>query len=225
MSGRVVRLAAPFVALLLAGCIHPPTAKDYAAFRAADPKSILVVPAINRSVEVTAPDYYLSTITLPLAERGYYVFPVNLVKRVLEDDGLSDANLVHAGDSRSLGSMFGADAVLYVTIERWDSRYVVLSTTTTVSISYRLVDARSGQELWNETRTMEYSPQASGGGGSPAGLVALLIVQAVASAVEKAAPDYMPLARMANNTAVGLPHQGLPAGPHIDQYRKDQKDF
>jgi hypothetical protein len=115
--------------------------------------------------------------------------------------------------------MFGADAVLYVTIERWDSQYLVISTTTTVSISYRLVDAHSGQELWKEARTIQYTPNTNN--GSIAGLVAQVIV----SAIEKAAPDYMPLARMVNNTSALLPHQGLPAGPHIDQYRKDQKDF
>ena len=72
-------------------------------------------------VDVTAPDYFLSTVPIPLAERGYYVFPVNLVKRVLEDDGLSDAVLVHSADPKRLAALFGADAVLYVTIERWDA--------------------------------------------------------------------------------------------------------
>jgi hypothetical protein len=55
---------------------------------------------INRTVEVDAPDYFLSTISRPLAERGYYVFPVNLVKRVMEDEGLGDADMVHQNDAR-----------------------------------------------------------------------------------------------------------------------------
>jgi hypothetical protein len=223
MIGRIIRYAAPLVALLFAGCAQTPP-KDYTAFRGADPKSILIVPAINRSVEVTAADYYLSTITRPVAERGYYVLPVHLVKRLLEDDGLSDANLVHTGDPKRLGSLFGADAILYVTIERWDSQYIVLSTTTTVEISYRLVDARSGEQLWKEHRKLVYQPQASGG-GSAAGLIAQLVVQAVASAIEKAAPDYMPLARQVNAISVALPHQGLPAGPHVGEYGRDKAEF
>ena len=61
--------------------------KDYTKFNAASPHSILIVPVVNKSVDVTAPDYFLSTIAVPVAEQGYYVFPVNLVKRVLEDTG------------------------------------------------------------------------------------------------------------------------------------------
>jgi hypothetical protein len=94
---------------VLAGCVTAPVKKDYAELRTADPRSILVVPAVNKSVDVDAPDYFLSTVTKPLAERGYYVFPVHLVKRVMEDDGLNDADLVHATGPQQLGKMFGAD--------------------------------------------------------------------------------------------------------------------
>ena len=75
------------------GCATLP-AKDYTDFNTANIRSILVVPVVNNSVDVTAPDYFLSTVSIPVAELGYYVFPVNLIKRTLEDDGLSDANLV-----------------------------------------------------------------------------------------------------------------------------------
>jgi hypothetical protein len=110
----------------------PLQTKDYSKFRDEDPESILIVPVVNRSADVDAPDYFLSTATLPIAERGYYVFPVNLVKRLLEDDGLSDANIVHSADPTRLRELFGADAILYISIERWDARYAVLSTTVTV---------------------------------------------------------------------------------------------
>lgn len=213
------RLALLILALLSAGgCVHKPD-KDYTAFRTADPHSILIVPAVNRSVYVNAPDYYLSTITRPVAERGYYVFPVHLVKRVLEDDGLSDADLVHQGDPTRLGELFGADSILYVTIERWDSQYILLSTTTTVELSYRLVDAKTGQQLWNDKETVVYQPK--GGGSGIAGLIA----DAIVAAVEKADPNYMPLARQANALAILPPHQGLPAGPHSDLYHKDASQF
>ncbi|MGE4649929.1 MAG: GNA1162 family protein, partial [Myxococcota bacterium] len=101
-----------------AGCATLPP-KDYTDFNAADIRSILVVPVVNNSVDVTAPDYFLSTVSIPVAEHGYYVFPVNLIKRTLEDDGLSDANLVHAASTTKLCELFGADAALYIIIERW----------------------------------------------------------------------------------------------------------
>lgn len=204
----------------ISGCASKPARADYTAFRAENPQSILVVPAINRSVEVNAPDYLLATISMPLAERGYYVFPVNMVRSVLADDGLSDANLVHNGDPKRLGELFGADAIMYVSIERWDARYVVLSTTVTVEFNYSLKSAHTGAELWRSHQAMVYQPQGNSGGG-----LAGLIADAVAAAITKAAPNYIPLAKQANAQAINIRGTGLPAGPHDSQYRKDANDF
>ncbi|HEY0524308.1 MAG TPA: GNA1162 family protein, partial [Stellaceae bacterium] len=213
------RLAASvLVCGMLAACVAQPT-KNYTAFRAADPHSILVVPPVNRSVYVNAPDYFLSAIAPAIAERGYYVFPINMVKRVLEDDGLADADLVHHADPQQLGEMFGAETVLYVTIERWDSQYALVATTTTVEFSYQLKDAHTGQELWRAKETAVYQPSSGGGG------IAGLVAQAIVSAIEKADPNYMPLVKQANAFAVSRKHSGLPAGPHAADYKKDGSDF
>lgn len=217
---RILRLLPALLApLALAACVTAPASRDYAAFRAADPHSIAIVPAVNRSVEVTAADYYLSTITLPLAERGYYVFPVHLVKRVMEDDGLADADLVHSTAPEKVAELFQADAVLYVTIEEWESNYAVLATTTRVTLSYALKDGHTGETLWDDTERMVYQPQSSGGG------IAGLIAQAVTAAMERAAPNYMPLARQANAMAVNRAGLGLPAGPYAAAYTKDGDVF
>jgi hypothetical protein len=219
---KALRLAfVALAALSLGACVTTQTPKDYAHFRAVDPHSIVVVPAVNRSLEVTAADYYLSTITLPLAERGYYVFPVHLVKRVMEDDGLSDADLVHSAPPERLGEMFHADAILYVTIEKWDSTYAVFATSTEVTIAYALKDAHTGETLWDDTEALVYQPQANNSGGGLAGLIA----QAVVAAMERAAPNYMPLARQANGMAVNGPGKGLPAGPYSPKYGADAEAF
>jgi hypothetical protein len=213
-----MRIFAASVLVVLAGCANKPK-PDYGAFRAESPHSILVVPVINKSVDVNAPDYFLATISRPLAERGYYVFPVNMVRSVLSDDGLSDANLVHAGDPRRLGELFGTDAIMYIAIERWDARYIVLSTTVTVELTYSLKSARSGQELWTNHQTVVYQPRSGGGG------LAGLVADAVAAAITKAAPNYIPLARQANVGAIDLRRTGLPAGPHDSMYLKDKEDY
>lgn len=206
---------------ILSGCAIQPSRKDYTALRTENPRSILVVPAINKSVEVGAPDYFLSTISKPIAERGYYVFPVHLVKRLMEDDGLNDADMVHASSPQRLGKMFGSDAIMYVSIERWDARYVVFSTTVTVQLKYALKSATTGNTLWENSQTMVYQPQNNNSGGGIAGLIA----QAVSAAITKAAPNYIPLAQQANAMAIYTKGQGLPAGPYDQQYQKDQADF
>jgi hypothetical protein len=206
--------------LMLSGCVEAPKRYDYAHFRTEAPRSILIVPVTNRSVDVNAPDYFLATIATPLAERGYYVFPVNMVKSVLSDDGLSDANLVHAGDPRRLGELFGADAVMYISIERWDARYAVLSTAVTVELTYTIKSAHTGEELWSNHQRVVYQPQANGGGG-----IAGLLANAIVAAIAKAAPNYMPLAHQANNGAINIKGTGLPAGPYDGLFGKDTSDY
>jgi hypothetical protein len=205
---------------LLAGCATAPPKKDYAKLVAADPRSILVVPVVNKSVDVDAPEYFLSTLPVPVGERGYYVFPVNLVKRLLEDDGLSDASLVHSADPMRLANLFGADAVLYVSIERWDAKYVVISTQVTVELEYALKDGKTGETLWTDKQTTVYSSDSGGGGGGS--LLGSLVAAVVSAAVTKAAPNYMPLARQANAQAMAFPGPGFPAGPYLPSYKKDR---
>ena len=217
----MTRFRIPLVAMALAswlGCATAPVSKDYARLVAADPRSILIVPVVNKSVDVDAAAYFLSTIPVPVAERGYYVFPVNMVKRVLEDDGLSDASLVHQADPARLCKLFGADAVLYVTIDRWDAQYMLISTTVTVELDYVLKDGKTGDVLWGTHEAMRYTPDSGGGGGG----LGALIAAAVSAAITKAAPNYIPLARQANEVAMQYPGKGFPAGPYRPEYKKDR---
>ncbi len=217
-------IVAGILLLSLTGCVLPPTESDYdyTAFRAADPRSILIVPVVNNSVDVDASDYFLSAISQPVAERGYYVFPVNMVKRVMEEDGLSDANMVHSADPTRLAALFGADSVLYISIERWDAQYAVVSTSVTVEFNYILRDGHTGLELWSSDQKIVYTPESTSSGN----LIADLVIAAVQAAATKAKPNYMPLARQANGAAVVETHHGLPAGPYrINEYKLDTDRF
>lgn len=221
---RLHSIAIGLLLLTLTGCVLPPTESDYdyTAFRSVDPRSILIVPVVNNSIDVDASDYFLSAISQPVAERGYYVFPVNMVKRVMEEDGLADANMVHHADPTRLAALFGADSVLYVSIQRWDAQYAVLSTSVTVEFNYTLKDGQTGQELWSSDQKIVYQPQSTSSGN----LIADLIISAVQAAATKAKPNYMPLARQANGKAVVETHHGLPAGPYrVKEYGLDVDRF
>lgn len=203
--------------IFITGCV---ATKDYTKFNNASPASILIVPVVNRSVEVAAPDYFLSTITIPIAEKGYYVFPVHMIKRVLEDDGLSDADLVHNAPTQKLAELFGCDAVLYISIEKWEAKYMVFTTQVTVELSYILKDGKTGDGLWSEKQTMVYVPQNQRTGNP----LADLIVMAVNAAVTKAAPNYLPLAKQANNNAFVYPGPGIPNGHYYKKPVKEEKE-
>lgn len=203
-------LVALLVTALATGCVTPPK-KDYTAFRAADPHSILVIPVVNNTINVEAPALFLSTLPIPVAERGYYVFPVNMVKRVLENEGLADPNLVHTADTARLCNLFGADAVLYVSIEAWTARYMVINTEVIVEFDYVMKDAKSGDTIWKERRRVVSN--SMDGAQDP-------LSPLVMAVIAKAYPNYMGLARGANSLVFTAPGIGLPAGPRNKEYGK-----
>jgi hypothetical protein len=218
MNRKPVAVFVSILALLaVSGCATAPK-KDFTAFQAENPRSVLVIPVVNKTVEVNAADYFLSTLSIPLAERGYYVFPVDVVKHLLENDGLADSAMVHGADTMKLCNLFGADSVLYASIERWDAQYLVLTTQVTVAFDYTIKGCKTGDVLWNQKQTMVYAPQNQNT-GSP---IANLVVMAISAAMTKAAPNYMPLARQANGMAFKYPEgPGFPAGPYHPDHLKD----
>jgi hypothetical protein len=195
--------------LLLTGCATQSAKQDLSAFNAAKPRSILVVPAANKSLDVDAPNYLLTTLSVPLAERGYYVFPVHTAKTVLEQEGYYDGDQVQKQAPEALAKLFGADAVLFVTINRWDAQYAVLATTVTVDFDYRLV-YKDGTEIWKANKKMQYSPQNQNTGSALGNLIAA----AVSAALERAKPNYMPLAQSANNQVLNMEPTAIPFGPY-----------
>lgn len=212
-----LRVAVAFLALVaLGGC----AAKQphYSAYFAHEPRSILVVPALNETTAVDAQSVYITSVSRPLAERGFYVFPVQLTDALLRDLGLPEAGLVHQLPPERFREYFGADAVLFVTIKDWSNKYAVLQSSTVVTVSFVLKDTRTGTVLWESTQS---AVRNSGNGGG--GLIGMLVAAAVAYTVNQMVDiDYRPLAEQANQQAFLMRGTGLPAGPYHPDFGKDR---
>ena len=116
MRATASRFIAPLLlasCALLVGCQTTAPKRDLAAYEAANPRSIVVVPIVNKSLDVDAPNYVLSALPVPIAEKGYYVFPVNTTKMVLEQEGFYEPERVHEQPPERIAKMFGADAVMF----------------------------------------------------------------------------------------------------------------
>ncbi len=157
-KGRWIALVAVSV---LCGCRTP---HDYSAYLEHMPRSILVLPPLNNSVEPAAPYIYISTVTRPLAERGYYVFPVAVIDLMMKENGLPTPGEMHQVSLAKIDEILGADAVLYVTIEEWGTEYHIISSTTKVRILATLVDVKTGKTLWSGRHAAVHGS----GGGDPA---------------------------------------------------------
>ena len=214
----VVVLFVLSVLFALTGCAAK---KDYSAYYAHEPRSILVVPALNETTEVDAQSVYMTTVSRPLAERGFYVFPVHLTELLLRDLGLPEAGLVQQLPLERFREYFGADAVLFVTITDWSNKYIVVQSSTVVTVSFVLKDTRTGTVLWETTQSAQ---RDSGNGGG--GLIGMLVAAAVTYAINQMTDiDYRPLALQANTLAFGIPGVGLPAGPYSPDFGKDKSRF
>lgn len=208
------------VGLVLSACVATPDPKDYSSLRQSNMRSIVVVPVINKSADVDAANFFLTTLAVPLTNRGYYVYPTNMVKTLMERESLGDPNLIHTTDAKKIGEIFGADSVLYVEVLNWKASYVVVSSGITVEFLYTLKSAKNGEVLWqNQTG---YYHKRSGGTGN---IFADLISAAVMGAVDSSRSDYTPVAIFANGVAITAPGQGLPYGPYEPKYGKDIKEY
>lgn len=188
-------------AMLLAGCASGP--RQF-AFDEPELRSILVVPVINETNSVEADTLMHATATTPLANLGYYAFPVDTVKFVLESESLYEPERVRELGPVKLAEMFHADSVLFIKVTYWDAQYIVLNTKTKVTAEYELFKA-DGTSLWKDTVTF-----AKDSSSQNASLLGLMVDAAVA-AINRAAPDFRPLAKSAN--AYALRHWHV--GPHV----------
>ncbi len=200
----------PFIAslALLAGCttVAP---KDYTAFHRSNPRSILVLPPANNSTEVLASYSLLTTMTRPLAELGFYVVPVAMVDAFLKENGMALPAEMHQAPLGKLHEVFGADAVLYVTVEQYGSKYQLFASNAIVYANARLLDARTGAQLWEGRVQAVYSGQS--------GLIEALVTQVLNKLVDQAHQ----VATMASYQLLTTPGQGLPKGPRHPEYGKE----
>lgn len=216
MNLRILLHSAGFAILAsaLAGCVtNKPY--DYTNYREHPPRSILVLPPLNNSTDVKGTYSYLSTVTYPIAERGYYVFPVAIVDQFLKENGMPTAGEMHQVPLNKVAEIIGADAVMYITLEQYGSKYQVLNSATTVRARAKLVDTKTGILLWQGEGVAQ---QNSGGSGNIIGdLVAAALTQAINSSKDEAHDT----CRLANVELFCTKDQGLLYGPYSPKYGTD----
>lgn len=198
----------PFIlaaAALLAGACATPQPYDYTAFKEARPKSLLVLPPLNNSPDVNASYSFLSHVTLPLAESGYYVLPVTLVDEMFRENGVTDPGQMHEVPAAKLKEIFGADAALYIKIGQYGTSYSVISSESRVSAEASLVDLASGGVLWQGSATASSAEGRSSSGGLVGMLVQAIVSQIVETITDRSHP-------VAGVTSMRLLSAGRPGG-------------
>jgi hypothetical protein len=175
------------------------------------PLSIAVAPPINEVTAADAGEFYLSTIAEPFTMHGYYIFPIPIVRQVLQDEGVYNTlqELPQPDVAQKMYTLFGADATLFARIQKWDKKYRVIAGNVTVLIDYQLVSGKTGQMLWSHAKEVVIDTS----GDTNNGLLAALIETAITTAVT----DFVPIARQANSLAL----IAFPFGNYSPLFNKD----
>jgi len=174
------------------------------------------MPPINESPDVKATPGTWSHATRPLAEAGYYVLPVTLVDETLKQNGIQTAAQAQEIPYTKLREVFGADAVVYLKVMRYGTSYRIIDSETRVEVEGRVVDLRTGQELWVGKAFASSAEQAQQAQG---GLVGLLVTAIVKQIVGTAADASYNFASTAQARLLGAPrYNGIVPGPRSPQY-------
>jgi hypothetical protein len=217
MTLRITSVLSAACLLMLSACSTPPAKPDQSAFRNSKPASILVLPPVNQSPDIRGSLTFLSTVTRPLSEAGYYVFPVAMVDATFKENGLQLADDIHDAPLSKLQSIFGADAVLYITVEKFGSSYVVIDSQTVVSAKARLVDARTGTLLWKG----QASASDAEGRDNNNGLAGVLINSVIHQLASNIGNPGHQVAKLASARLLSPQSGGILYGPRSPNFGKD----
>jgi hypothetical protein len=218
MTRYLKLLALLATALVFTGCATKQTDVDYSAFRQHQPRSILVLPPLNNTSDLRATYSVMASTTLPLAEAGYYVFPVALVDQTFKENGLQNPGEMHQASPKKLNQIFGADAALYITITNYGATSALAGGSVVVTAEAVLIDTRTSTKLWEG----KASASDAEGKQNQNGLVGLLIqgiINQVANSVSD--PGYR-IARITNQRLLNTGTRGLLPGPRSPRFEQAQ---
>lgn len=202
------------VGLALTACATPKQ-YDYAAFLAAKPSTLLVMPPLNESPDIKATPGVWANATRPLSEAGYYVLPITLVDETFKQNGVTSAYDAQSLPIAKLREVFQADAAVYIKVKQYGASYKVLSSETVVEAEAKIIDLRSGSLLWEGRARASSAEQQQQQQQGVIGMLVTAVVNQIVASASDAAYGY---AVIADQRLLGAPRfNGVLPGPRSTQ--------
>ena len=174
------------------------------------PTAILIMPPINKTNKVEAKESVYATLYMPLVNKGYYVFSPFLSQELLQSESGYDAEQFIDGSLTPFLTVYGADAVLFTTITRWNKLSALSQIE--VAIEYTLKSTRTHEVLFHRSANVTIDASVV----SSSSLLLDLIVNTVATALT----DNVVGARKANAFIL----RDLPEGKYSPLYLNDKEE-
>lgn len=174
------------------------------------PLVLLVMPPINNTTNVEAKDLLYTSISRPLADAGYYVVSPLLAMDILKSESAYDAELFESASLEPFRRYFGADAVVFSQIDKWEKQGLGIST----KIRYFIRSAVTGEVLFDRTCDLFLDCSVDSNSGTILGT----LIDLAASAISTALTEHIEAARMANHYIF----RDLPRGKYSPEYQLDK---
>lgn len=122
--------------------------QNYGALR-----KVALLPIANETNDLDGPIYIRKLLQQKLSESGYDLVPMADVDAKLLEKGFTDGGQLKATTPEKLGEWTGSDTLFYPVLEDFSYLNVGFYWQRRVKVSGRLVDAKTGEKLWEAERS------------------------------------------------------------------------
>ncbi|HOO91298.1 MAG TPA: DUF799 family lipoprotein [Syntrophales bacterium] len=139
------------IACVLSGCASGVPHTIVGDYHQRGVRLIVLAPVDNRTNDKQAAQLLRENILEKLYAKGYPRIPLDMIDEKLASDCGWNPEINNACDlsPEIIGKLLNVDAVMYCSLLEWKTSFISIYAPTTVSVSLRLRDAKTGTELWS----------------------------------------------------------------------------
>lgn len=154
--------------------------QNYGKMYEASPNVVVVMPPINKAVNVDAKESYYSSANVPLCEAGYYVLSPYLMMEMFKSESAYDSEMfINSTNFDKFRTALGADALLFTVINKWEKSKI--GGYVSVDVDYILKSAVNGEVLFQRKGDLTLNTTVNTGGGGLLGTALSMIATAVST--------------------------------------------
>jgi hypothetical protein len=163
-----------FVFILLAGCVPPRHIPLY--YDAGNPlKRVAALPMKNDTLDVDGPNIVRKKMIAALENKSYIVKDTQETDQILRDQmGINLGGQLEMTTPQKLGEVLGVEGVLYGTLMDFDETTTGVLDVKKVRAKFTLVNAMTGQTVWERGLGVRSEVRMSGTSGDAAAVISRL---------------------------------------------------
>jgi hypothetical protein len=151
------------------GCAIP---RPFIPANPANPiKTVAVLPMVNQTNDVEAPEKVREIFTAKLPERCYIHKPIQEVNQILKDElGITLGSQLDMTNPQELGKKLGVDGVIYGALFNFEEKTTGVLNIRRVRAGFKLVDTKTGTVVWGRGQGIKSETKMTeGAAGTVAG--------------------------------------------------------